>query len=140
MISLSVLDLDGHELALRATDDQPFEFFIPREPNLIMPEMAPQNAISKSSEEPFYLDLNQFLTNTNLTVSLHFEIKPLDIDLGYLLIYKFDKEPVLNSVKHDIDGWTLFCPASRFRSSFYDIQRFSFHCRFIYERYLHVLY
>lgn len=131
MISLTVLDENGMERSIQASENEPIEFFIPREPNLIFPAMTPQNATSKSSEEPFLVDLNQFLVNRNLTVSLHFEIRPDDTSLGYLFIYRFDKQPKWNSGKYEMDGWVLFCPESQFHSSFCNIEVFLFYDRFI---------
>lgn len=134
MISLTVLDGNGTERSVRAHENHPIEFFIPREPNLILPPMEPQNATSnKSSNEPFYVDLSQFLANRNLTVSLHFEIRPDDIRLGYLFIYRFDKQPRWNSGKYEMDGWTLFCPQGKFQSSYYHIETFLFHDRSIHK-------
>ena len=118
-ISLTILDQLGNEVSIYATDEQPIEFFIPRDANLILPAMILQNVTSKSSEELFHVDLNQFVVNKNLTVSIHFEIRPLNITLGYLFIYKFDQTPQLNSMKYQIDDWTLFCPSSEFHHSFY---------------------
>ncbi len=47
------------------------------------------------------------LTNSpNLTFSVHFEMSPLDFNLSYLLIYKFDDKPEWNYM----DGRTVFCP------------------------------
>ena len=109
-ISLTVVDQHGREIPIQATEDQPIEFFIPRDPNLPLPEFRLQNAISRTSDEPFNLSLNQFVTNKNLTVSVHFELRPLDINLGYLFIYQFDRPAQLNSGKKDIDDWDLFCP------------------------------
>jgi hypothetical protein len=51
------------------------------------------------------------ITN-NLSVSVHFEMQSLNISLGYLLIYRFDQSPILNTSMNQIDGWTLFCPPS----------------------------
>jgi hypothetical protein len=116
-ISLTVLDQYGNEIPIQATDDQPIEFFIPRDPNLILPDMILQNVTS--SEELFNLSLNQFLINKNLTISLHFELRPLNISLGYLFLYKFDKTPQLNRAKNNIDDWDLFCPLSKFYYAFY---------------------
>jgi hypothetical protein len=118
-ISLTVLDQYGNEIPIHANVNQPIEFFIPRDPNLILPEMILQNVTSKSNEEFFHLNLSQFIINNNLTISLHFEIRPLNITLAYLFIYKFDNKPVLNSSKYDIDGWDLFCPASECCYLFY---------------------
>ena len=48
-------------------------------------------------------------------VSVHLELRPLFSNLSYLLIYRFDRSPVLNTSLQQIDGWSLFCPASKDR-------------------------
>lgn len=54
------------------------------------------------------------MINNNITMSLHFEIHPLNISLGYLFIYKFNISPHLDSSTRQIDDWFLFCPSSEF--------------------------
>jgi len=41
---------------------------------------------------------------SSLARSLHIEIRPLDFNVSYLLIYKFDQIPQLNSSINVIDG------------------------------------
>jgi hypothetical protein len=48
-----------------------------------------------------------------LPISVHFEIRPLNPNVAYLFIYKFDNTPLLNSSIKQIDGWTLLCPSSK---------------------------
>ena len=48
-------------------------------------------------------------------VSVHLELHPLSPNLSYLVIYRFDLSPVLNTSLQQIDGWSLFCPASKDR-------------------------
>ena len=115
-ISLTVRDEFGHEIPIHASVEQPIEFFIPRDPNLILPSMILQDVISKNIEQSFDLNviyLNQSVMNSNLTVSLHFEIQPLNTSLAYMLIYKFDDTPQLNSLINDTDGSVLLCPISK---------------------------
>jgi hypothetical protein len=112
-ISLTVVDQNGLEIPIRATDDEPIEFFIPRDPNVPLPDMRLQNVTSMTSEESFNLTLSQFMTNKNLTISIHLELRPLNTSLGYLFIYQFDRTPQLNTEKKDIDDWDLFCPKSK---------------------------
>ncbi|CAF1016276.1 unnamed protein product [Rotaria sordida] len=133
-ISLSLLDISGKEVSIHASDKQPIEFFIPRDPNFILPKRILQNVTSKSNEELFYLTVihtNEFITNNNLTMSVHFEIRPLDRSLGYIFIYKFDGTPYLNSSKKNIDGWSLFCPLNLTEDGIYkyfiDNRKISYH-------------
>jgi hypothetical protein len=57
--------------------------------------------------------------NHNRTLALILEMHPLNINLGYLLIYRFDNTPQLNSSINQTDGWSLFCPSGNFYSIFY---------------------
>lgn len=47
----------------------------------------------------------------NLTVSLTFELKAINRSLSYLIIYRFDGIPILNSTTNVTDGMKIFCPA-----------------------------
>ncbi|CAF3461279.1 unnamed protein product [Rotaria socialis] len=117
-ISLSLFDLNSNEISIRTSANHSIELLIPRDPNSLIPPMTLQNVTSMSSVQPFNLhvvNMTQFLTNTNLSVSLHFEIRPLNVSLGYLFIYKFDNSPELNSAINQMDGWSLLCPSSKFR-------------------------
>jgi hypothetical protein len=91
------------------------EIIIPRDPNLVIPSMTLQNVTSFNST-PHYQIFNLHFVNITFdrSISLHFEMHPLNTTLGYLFIYKFDSSPQLNSSINQIDGWTLFCPSSEF--------------------------
>jgi hypothetical protein len=114
-ISLSVLDQNGNDVPINASVDHPIEFIIPRDMNIIVPPMTVQNvtSINNNHNQLFNLHyVNIAQSNNNLTVSLHFEMHPLNASLGYLLIYRFDNSPQLNSSINQTDGWSLFCPLS----------------------------
>ncbi len=122
-ISLSILDHNGNELSLRTTSDHPYRLIIPRDPNFLLPSMSLQNVTSLNSTSlPHHLLFNlhhiDIRQSNNLTVSIHIEMKPLDASVGYLLIYRFDSSPQLNSSINQIDGWSLFCPSSKLSSFF----------------------
>ena len=124
-LSLTILDRNGNEIPFETTVDHPIEFIIPRDPNLIIPSMSLQNVTSMNIT-PHNLIFNLHFVklpntqwNNNRTVSLIFEMQPLDINLGYLLIYRFDNSPQLNSSINQIDGWSLFCPLSKFYFYFF---------------------
>ncbi len=112
-ISLSILDQYGNEVSIQTNLSHPIEIIIPREPNLIIPEMILQNVTSMNSTPHNQLFYFQYLNITSvLSISVHFEMHPLNTSLAYLFIYKFDQTPLLNSSVNLIDGWTLFCPSS----------------------------
>ncbi len=115
-ISLSVLDQSGNNVPIQASIDDPIEFIIPRDSNTIVSPMILQNVTSMNNNHNqvfnlHYVNITQ--SNSNLTMSLHFEMHPLNTSLGYLLIYRFDNSPQLNSSINQTDGWSLFCPLSK---------------------------
>jgi len=118
-ISLSVLDQNGNNVPICTSIDHPIEFIIPRDINMIVSPMVLQNVTSMNDNHNqvfnlYFVNITQ--SNSNLTVSLHFEMHPLNTSLGYLLIYRFDDSPQLNSSINQTDGWSLLCPLSEFFS------------------------
>jgi hypothetical protein len=116
-LSLSVLDQNGNNVPIRASIDHPFQFIIPRDINMIVSPMALQNVttINDNHNQIFNLHfVNITQSTSNVTVSLHFEMHPLNTSLGYLLIYRFDNSPQLSSSINQTDGWSLLCPLSEF--------------------------
>jgi hypothetical protein len=114
-ISLSILDQYGNEVLIQTNLSHPIEIMIPRDPNVTIPEMILQNVTSMNSTPHNQLFYLQYLNITSvLSISVHFEMRPLNTSLAYLFIYKFDQTPLLNSSVNLIDGWTLFCPISKF--------------------------
>jgi len=117
-ISLTILDRNGNEISIDTTVDQPIELIIPRDSNLIVPSMTLQNVTSMNITPHnllfnlHFIKMPQTQWNNNRTVSLIFEMQPLNKNLGYLLIYRFDNLPQLNSSINQIDGWSLLCPLS----------------------------
>ena len=116
-ISLSVIDQNGNDVPIRTSIDHSIEFIIPRDTNMIVSPMFLQNVTSINDKynqifNLYFVNITQ--SNSDLTVSLHFEMHPLNTSLGYLLIYRFDNSPQLNSSINQIDEWSLFCPLSKF--------------------------
>ena len=90
------------------------EFFIPRDPQMIVPPMLFQNSTSinaqrKNSAFDFYL-YHLTETNPNLTFAAHFEIHPSDANVSYLLTYQFDSPLPPTMSPHP---WTLLSPLSK---------------------------
>jgi hypothetical protein len=113
-ISLSILDQYGNEVSIQTNLSHPIEIIIPRDPNVIISEMILQNVTSMNATPHNQLFHLQYLNITSvLSISVHFEMRPLNTSLAYLFIYKFDQTPLLNSSINLIDGWTLFCPISK---------------------------
>ena len=108
-ISLSLFDHLSNEIPIRTSRSQPIELIIPRDPNVVIPSMTLQN-VTTSHQQLFNL---HFVNIANsLPRSVHFEMHPLNTNLSYLFIYKFDSAPILNSSMNDTDGWTIFYPSN----------------------------
>jgi hypothetical protein len=111
---LTIFDQNECEVSFETNITDPIEIIISRDPNLVVPSMSLQDVVSTNFT--FHNQLfNLYYTNITsyLAISVHFEIHPLDMNIGYLFIYKFDHSPQLNSSIYQIDGWTLFCPRSK---------------------------
>jgi hypothetical protein len=119
LLSIDFLDENGQEMSVQTSVDQPFELFIPSDINWIVPPMTLQNVSSLLNNNtvingPFNLHfINISQSNMNISISVQLEIHPLNTTLGYMMIYKFDNVPQLNSSINEIDGWSLMCPESK---------------------------
>jgi hypothetical protein len=112
-MSLVFMDLNGNEIPVFAHADQPIELIIPRDPNIIRTPFARQNLSHiQQHNQTFNSHLVKLLRNNSLTVSVHFEIHPLNETRGYCLIYRFDDIPQINASIQLFDGWSLLCPQS----------------------------
>ncbi|CAF1585319.1 unnamed protein product, partial [Adineta steineri] len=124
-VSLTILDRYGNELPLRTNLNEKIELIIPHDPNTIIPSMTLQNVTSIQTNSHYqifnlhFINLQQSQSVNNRSVSLSFEMKPLDINQSYLLIYRFDSSPQLNSSISQIDGWSLLCPSNLTNDTFY---------------------
>ena len=119
LLSITIIDQTDTELAAHTSVARPIELLIPRDANFNIPSMILQNVTSITNDliinnRQFNLHfINITRSNNNISVSVHFEMHPLNTSLGYMLIYKFDGIPQLNSSINRIDGWSLLCPESK---------------------------
>jgi len=108
-ISLSILDQNGNKISFETNS---MRFVIPRDPNVIIPSMSLQNVTStNSANHNLLFNLHYINITSALPISIHIEMNPLNLNLAYLFIYKFDQTPQLNSSINIIDGWAIFCPS-----------------------------
>jgi hypothetical protein len=112
------VDADGNELPVSSAE--PFRLWIPRDPHADpLPPMALQQVThnrSNTSHTQLQFNYHHFSleSRSRTNVSMHVEVQPMDTitSAGYLLIYRFDVAPRLNSSMREIDGWSLLCPSS----------------------------
>ena len=113
-VALSLFDSDGRELATTADQDHRIEMIIPRDPNVAIPPMTLQNVtFADASPNRQLFNLHFVNITSQLPISLHLEMRPLNPSIAYLFVYRFDSAPQLNSTVNLIDGWTAFCPLNR---------------------------
>ncbi|CAF0957173.1 unnamed protein product, partial [Didymodactylos carnosus] len=119
-VSLTFLDATGTTISITNLSAL-IEIIVPREKNLSPPPMTYQNVTnviashisSSNNNKQFFIHyINITPTNINLTLSISFEMKPVNLNLGYMLIMKFDGIPMLNSTKNMTDGWEVLCPTN----------------------------
>ncbi|CAF1385787.1 unnamed protein product [Adineta ricciae] len=105
LLSFSILDENQNDIRISR-----MEFFIPRDPNKLIPPMFFQN-VTRMNENKLLFHFYSFeltKSNENQTFSIHFEIHPLNSNISYLLIYQFDHKPRI----HSIQNWTYLCPSN----------------------------
>lgn len=109
--STSITLFDEYFQVLKPQDYQ-IEFFISRDPSLILPDFELHNVTG--NDEIFHYHLVNFNHLVpRLIYSIHFEMFPVDTSLSYLLIYKFNAKKMFTRADSS-DGWTVFCSSSKF--------------------------
>ena len=112
-VSLEIFDRNGNEISSKIDLTNPIEIVIPRDTNLIIPSMIKQNVTSLDSTQHFHYGYINI--STSFSISSHIEIRPLDQNLTYLFLFKFDQLPQWNNY----DGWTLFSPSNLTKDGIY---------------------
>jgi hypothetical protein len=121
-VSLTLVDANGNELSV--SSDALFRLWIPRDPQAQLPPMSLQQVThnrSNTTHTQLQFNYHHFSLERRspTNVSMHVEVQPMHTttSAGYLLIYRFDVAPRLNSSMREIDGWSLLCPSSTRQTS-----------------------
>ena len=96
---------------------QLIDIWIPRDLNL--PDISPNlvNLTGQSINKNISETQQLFPIGLNISAqyaSIHLEISPLDISVGYLVLLKFNMTPRIHSTFQDYDNWKMFCPSGKF--------------------------
>ena len=121
------MDQHGNVLPIETSKDDRFELLIPRDPTLLISSMFVQDVTSMNNStfpHHYVFNLNYINLTSSPSVSIHLEVRPLNISLSYLLIYQFDRSPILNTSFSLMDGWAIFCPSSKMHSPFSSLHFF----------------
>ena len=124
-VSLNLYDATGAYLPLKNLSS-PIVITIPREPNLLLPPMTLQNVTGQGTSPSANSNNRQFSLfyvnvtspTDDITLSATFEFKSDNPALGYMVIFRFDAIPVLNSTMNRTDGSRIFCPGGKARGTF----------------------
>jgi hypothetical protein len=107
-LSVSIVNQNGNEMSIKTNNS--IKLIIPRDPNGNVPKMILQNVTNHNQSFYFQLiHLKDLKLNKNLSISIHFQIEPLNLSLAYLFVYQFDKTIQSNQFDH----LQVFCPSSK---------------------------
>jgi len=107
-IGLSFYDQYMNEIEISNTQN-PIDIVIKRDPNL--PEFSFQYVKATQIQLSSFLLSNAFnITATN--ASIHIELMPSNLTIGYLLVIKFGYMPIINSTYADFSSFKIFCPSN----------------------------
>jgi len=108
-IGLAFFDSNSNEI--RITESlSPIEILIERDKNTLNYSFEYVNATSIGFLSGAYFLQNSFTIKSSNS-SIHIEIKPLNMELGYLLVLKYGYMPIVNSTNADYSSFKLFCPS-----------------------------
>lgn len=114
-MSLSLLDSNGTELKIRTTRNDPFVLFIPHDRTFVIPPMFIQNVTTlSSSSSPVWFHSHFIRLNRQLNQSVHFEIQPMNENVSYVFLYRFDHSSLMiDGSRQLIDGYTYLCASGQ---------------------------
>jgi hypothetical protein len=106
-IGLSFYDQSMNELEIAQTQN-PIKIVIKREQSL--PEYSFQYINTTQMNLSLAYLQNAFKLTAN-SASIHIELKPLDLNVGYLLVLKLGNMPILKYSFSDYTSFKIFCPS-----------------------------
>jgi hypothetical protein len=68
------------------------------------------NATSLGFLTQSYILQNSFKINMT-NVSLHIELKPINLNISYLIVMKLGMMPIINATSADYNSFRIFCPS-----------------------------
>ena len=106
-VGLSFYDESFNEIKITKSQS-PIDILIQRDANL--PEYPYQyvNATQMLLSDGFLP--NVFYVKTK-NASIHIELKPVNLDIGYLLVIKLGYLPIINATFTDYDSFSVICPS-----------------------------
>ena len=100
-------------MSVQTSETDRIELIIPRDPSADIPPMHLQNVTALNSTPQALLFSYHWMNLTmNYSFSVHMQMKPTNGNSSYLMIFRFDQMPQLNSSTKILDGWSIFCPSN----------------------------
>jgi len=114
-MSLSFYDEKTNVIEI-SNSQKKIDLRIQRDENAINYPYQYVNATSLGFLTRSYILQNSFKLNMT-NVSLHIELKPINLNISYLLVMKLGMMPIVNATGADYNSFRIFCP-SRFKNLF----------------------
>jgi hypothetical protein len=108
-IDLEFYDENANEIEI-SQSLSPIDILIQRDENTPNTSFEYVNSTQMGFLSSSYLLQNSFTIKSN-NASVHIELKPLNLSLGYLVVLKLGYMPILNSTHSDYTSFELFCPS-----------------------------
>ena len=106
-IGLSFYDFNNKEIPIANSN---IDIVLQRESSISESPFQYVNATMIQNSTNSYFLPNAFnITSTN--VSIHIELKPLDLSVAYIIVMKLGSLPIINSTNAYYDMFNLFCPS-----------------------------
>ena len=106
-IGLCFYDENANEIKITKTNT-PIDMQIPRDTNILSYYVV--NATKIKFLPPQFFITNVFSITAN-NVSIHIELKPMNLSVGYLFILKLGNVPIINATYADFTSSRIFCPS-----------------------------
>jgi len=113
-LSLSFYDEDKKEIPIK-NQKNTFEFIISRDLSWSSDNTSLEFVYINASQMEL-AEKNHFLPNaitlSGSNVSFHLQIKPINLNTGYVVLMKLGQTPIFNSTFQSFDHWKILCPSS----------------------------
>ena len=111
-IGLTLYDSNANEIQITQSLS-PIDILIQRDQNTQNYSFEYINATNIGFLSNTFLLQNSFKIKS-INASIHIELKPLNLSIGYLILMKYGFMPILNSTHADYSSFKLFCPSKEF--------------------------
>ena len=109
-ISMALHDSDNNEIQI-VSSKTPIDIVVPRDNSVFNQTFQYVNVTNLTISSTSYYMPSAFTISTN-NASIHIELKPLSVFVGYVVILKLGYTPIVNATYSDFDFFNVYCPTS----------------------------